>query len=78
MIERRKFLKVTTAGAGALVFGVRSFSRSQMQSSPQSSLVFDAMGEIRNVYSPELINEILESGLNAITVTLCDPKTFEN
>ncbi len=78
MIQRRKFLKVTTAGAGALVFGVRSFSRSQKQSSPQSSLIFDAMGEIRNVYSPELINKILESGLNAITVTLCDPKTFEN
>ncbi len=46
-------------------------------SSPQSALVFDAMGEIRNVYSPELLNKILASGLNAITVTLCDPKSFE-
>ncbi len=46
-------------------------------STPQSALVFDAMGEIRNVYSPELLHKILESGLNAITVTLCDPKSFE-
>ena len=26
----------------------------------------------------KLVKEILDSGLNAITVTLCDPKTFEH
>ena len=46
--------------------------------STQNSLVFDAMGEIRDVYPRKLIKEILDSGLNAITVTLCDPKTFEH
>jgi membrane dipeptidase len=41
------------------------------------AMIFDAMGEIRDIYGPDLIGEILGSGLNAITVTLCDPKTWE-
>jgi microsomal dipeptidase-like Zn-dependent dipeptidase len=40
--------------------------------------VFDAMGEIRDSYGSELLGEIRASGLDAITVTLCDPKTFEH
>ncbi len=39
-----------------------------------SGLTFDAMGELRMEYQPALIREILASGLNAITITLCDPK----
>ena len=76
MQDRRTFLKNALAGAGALSmagFGSRAFAAS----SPQSSMVFDAMGEIRNVYSPELLQEIIDSGLNGITVTLCDPKSFQ-
>ena len=46
-------------------------------SSPQSAFVFDAMGEIREVYDEALLNEMIGSGLNAITKTMCDPKTFE-
>jgi len=34
----------------------------------------DAMGEIRPTYGPELIGQILDSGVNSVTVTLCDPK----
>ncbi len=37
-------------------------------------LVFDAMGELRLDYPPTLIREMLASGLDGITVTLCDPK----
>jgi membrane dipeptidase len=37
-------------------------------------LVFDCMGELRPDYPPGLIREILASGMDAITVTLCDPK----
>ncbi len=37
----------------------------------------DSMGELRPTYSPELLKEIIASGLNAIAVTVCDPKTFE-
>ena len=38
------------------------------------SLTFDAMGELRMEYSAALIRDMLASGLNAITITLCDPK----
>lgn len=39
-------------------------------------LVLDALGEIRPTHSMDLIGEILDSGTNAIGVTLCDPKTY--
>jgi membrane dipeptidase len=34
----------------------------------------DAMGELRPVYDASLIGEMLDSGIDSITVTLCDPK----
>jgi membrane dipeptidase len=43
----------------------------------QDALIVDAMGEIRLVYDKALLGEILDSGLNAIGVTLADPKTYE-
>lgn len=39
-------------------------------------LVLDALGEIRLTHPMDLIGEILDSGTNAIGVTLCDPKTY--
>lgn len=76
MQNRRTFLKnglaaATVLGASGLAPAARA------QSSTQQALVFDAMGEIREVYTPELLDEMLASGLNAITKTMCDPKTFE-
>lgn len=35
------------------------------------------MGEIREVYTDSLCREMIESGLNSVTVTLCDPKSYE-
>ncbi len=75
MTRRRDFLKTTGLATGAIVSGINLFP--QTASTPQSALVIDAMGEIRDVYTPELINEILGSGLNSIAVTLCDPKSYE-
>lgn len=76
MQNRRKFLKHSLAGAGVLsTVGLSKMAFSA--SATQSAVVFDAMGEIRNVYSPALLQEIIDSGLNGITVTLCDPKSFE-
>jgi membrane dipeptidase len=73
-IDRRQVLRAASfAGLGLLA--ARGWSR-QAGSAPGAP-VFDAMGEIRDVYGPELLREILASGLDAITVTLCDPKTFE-
>jgi membrane dipeptidase len=74
MLTRRELLR----GAGAALLVSRGAGLSAMAAgTPQSALVFDAMGEIRDVYEPELVREILSSGLDAITVTLCDPKTYE-
>jgi membrane dipeptidase len=41
-------------------------------------LTFDAMGEVGFEYDAALVSQMRSSGLDAITVTLCDPKTYEN
>jgi membrane dipeptidase len=38
------------------------------------ALIMDAMGELRTIYEPRLVREMLASGIDSITVTLCDPK----
>jgi membrane dipeptidase len=76
MQNRREFLKGAVAtGAAALT---ASPGLALAASTPQSAFVFDAMGEIREVYEAELLDEMIGSGLNAITKTMCDPKTFES
>jgi membrane dipeptidase len=75
MQDRREFIKHSLAAAGAIGFG--SAARTAFAASTQSVLVFDAMGEIREVYGPDLLKEMIDSGINAITKTMCDPKTFE-
>lgn len=77
MIPRREFIKKTGVATGALLTGAGIMAQPARQSTPQSALVIDAMGEIRDVYGPTLIKEILASGLNSIAVTLCDPKSQE-
>lgn len=37
-------------------------------------LIMDAMGELRFVYGRELIGDMLDVGMDSITITLCDPK----
>lgn len=41
---------------------------------PPNRLIVDAMGELRMDYAPALIRDMLASGLDGITITLCDPK----
>ena len=73
MINRRQF---TLGAAGAAAFG--STPLSALAATPtQDALVIDAMGEVRAVYTDELCREMIDSGLNSITVTLCDPKSYE-
>ncbi len=38
------------------------------------ALIMDAMGELRTIYEPPLVRQMLASGMDAITVTLCNPK----
>jgi membrane dipeptidase len=75
MQDRRTFIKHSLAAAGAL--GLGAGSSTALAASTNSVLVFDAMGEIREVYGPDLLQEMIDSGINAITKTMCDPKTFE-
>ena len=75
MPDRRAFIKRAIATTGAVGFsGIAGIAAA---ATPQSALVFDAMGEIREVYGPDLLQEMIDSGLNGITKTMCDPKTFE-
>lgn len=73
-MDRRDF--VTRTALASLAFDLTS----QGQGKPASQaprlrpLIFDAMGELRAEYDATVIRGMLESGIRAITVTLCDPK----
>ncbi len=88
MINRRHFLAGSlaavfaqllsnTASANFLTAPSNATAATALANTMKKSLVFDAMGEMRPTYSRALIEEIRQSGLNAITVTLTDPKVFE-
>ncbi len=70
MMNRRTLL---TGAAALSAFPMSAKARSNTK----TALVFDAMGELRTNYPASLIKEMRASGLNAITVTLTDPKTYE-
>lgn len=74
MINRREFAIGATAGAATLSTGINAFAAG---TPTQDALIIDAMGEIREVYTDSLCREMIDSGLNSITVTLCDPKSYE-
>jgi len=80
MINRRQFTKGAAIGAAAVAApGVSLPAFAASESTPtQNALVIDAMGEIREVYTDSLCREMIDSGLNSVTVTLCDPKSFES
>ncbi len=69
-MDRLAFLKSTAvAAAGAHVTPTAAIA----QRDPRA-LIMDAMGELRTIYEPPLVREMLASGIDSITVTLCDPK----
>jgi len=73
MITRRQF---NLGAAGSIAAGATPLNA--LAATPtQDALVIDAMGEVREVYTDELCREMIDSGLNSITVTLCDPKSYE-
>jgi membrane dipeptidase len=76
MLKRRQFNRNLIAAAMASTMpGISSVS--QAATATQAALVMDAMGEIRGVYTDELCREMIDSGINSVTVTLCDPKSYE-
>ena len=74
-LNRRQF--TLSATAVALGTGTLGLSLRATASPTQDALIIDAMGEIREVYTDELCREMIESGINSVTVTLCDPKSYE-
>lgn len=88
-MDRRLFLRAASASALAAYGAPRGlrgdaadraawtspFSGGAPTSGPDPrALIMDAMGELRPEYDGVLIGEMLASGMDAITVTLCDPK----
>jgi membrane dipeptidase len=76
-IARREFLAAAAAMAvsgAAMAQRKRDGAAAATASKP---LIMDAMGEIRRDYDAALLAEIAGSGLNAITITLSDPKLTE-
>ena len=73
-LDRRQF--IAGAAATGLAASLPNVSWSEARGRPWNgrSLIFDAMGELREVYEDSLVEEMLESGIRAICVTLADPK----
>jgi membrane dipeptidase len=61
-----------TAVMAALPLGFRS--RTSVNQRRPDALIWDAMGELREEYDAALLRDMLGSGMDAITITLCDPK----
>ena len=73
MINRRQF----TLAAAAVWAGTSRVNVLAAGTPTQDALIMDAMGEIREVYTDSLCREMIDAGMNSVTVTLCDPKSFE-
>lgn len=79
-MDRRDFVKAASASTLTVVGGggwtsmipFRHAVRGGMQD--PRALIVDAMGELRPEYDAPLIGEMLASGIDSITVTICDPK----
>lgn len=71
-MHRRDFILSTTAGVASM-----AIAPALANTPKRRPLTFDAMGEVRFEYDAALITQMRDSGLDAITVTLCDPKSYE-
>lgn len=72
-MDRRRFILSGAALSAAMAVSPSAAARQAVR-----PLTFDAMGEVRFEYDAALIGEMRASGLDAIAVTLCDPKTYES
>ncbi len=76
-MDRRNFLRgaaAATLTARAMPLGASAARGQRVRGRDPGALIMDAMGELRPDYDEALIGEMLASGMDAITVTLCDPK----
>ncbi len=78
-MQRRDFIKKTAAlaiGSG-IYSGLDHRAQSKQVAPRKDMLIMDAMGEIRLTHERSLLEQIIASGTNSVTVTLCDPKQHE-
>lgn len=75
-VRRRTFALHVATTLGALSLGARRAAAFAWPVGSQgvNTLVWDAMGELREEYDAALLREMLASGMDAISITLCDPK----
>ncbi len=71
-MNRRVFIRSASTSVAAMHLGVRSGKMPAPQR--PDALIWDAMGELREEYDATLLRDMLGSGMDAITITLCDPK----
>lgn len=72
-MNRRDFLATAAAASAAAPLSARRLFAAPGRAF-QDALVMDAMGELRTVYGQELLQQMIDSGMDSITITLCDPK----
>jgi phage terminase large subunit-like protein len=73
MITRREF--TLGAAAGAVYAGSGGVNALAAGTPTQEALVIDAMGEIREVYTDSLCREMIDAGMNSVTVTMSGQST---
>ncbi len=73
-MDRRTFVLAAAASAAATRLGAQGSSPAATHQPPKGALIIDAMGELRPEYTDEILRAMLASGMDAITITLCDPK----
>lgn len=71
-MNRRVFIRNASTSVAAMHLGVRA--RPTLVQQRPDALIWDAMGELREEYDAALLRDMLGSGMDAITITLCDPK----
>ncbi|GAO79670.1 MULTISPECIES: dipeptidase [unclassified Sphingopyxis] len=71
-MDRRNFIL-----SGAALSATMALAPAAAALAKTRPLTFDAMGEVRFEYDAALIGQMRASGLDAITITLCDPKAYE-
>jgi membrane dipeptidase len=71
-MNRRVFIRNASTSVAAMHLGVRTGKVPAPQR--PDALIWDAMGELREEYDASLLRDMLGSGMDAITITLCDPK----
>lgn len=77
-MRRRQFVvSLATAAAAARLDAQRTSPIPSRMPQPRprtDALIFDAMGELRIEYTDDIVRDMLASGMDAISITLCDPK----